>query len=295
MSGNSGSSNRRQLYWILLIVAVLVGMGLEARRVQYQLFYRPIVVTREPWQALDPGRPVDPLKFEVVQEGSGAIVEPGDLIQISLWWWSAAENTFKQRNEDWWIWVGFRTRKETPFYALYHPRLVSAFIGQREGSGVKFTESPDPHPLSMTLYINPFGDADLAWMGSLVKKSMNISIPAVGPEYDVVYIKKFFKGHLKYRTTHLYDDTWYFRNYDLRSSQLINTPRERWYDDALYEGMSADGQRATFQYGPVNAGGPIDRGGGGERLGVWSRNEWKTLPAGVQVESGQMDLSETSK
>jgi hypothetical protein len=139
MSGNSESFNRRRLYGILLILAVLAGMLFAARKVQYQLFYRPIEVTRGPWQVLDPGQsvdpgqPLDPLKFEVVQEGSGPIVEPGDLIQISLWWWSNENNTLEQRNNDWWIWVGFRTRDETPFYALCHPRLVGAFIGQREG------------------------------------------------------------------------------------------------------------------------------------------------------------------
>jgi hypothetical protein len=113
--------------------------------------------------------------------------------------------------------------------------------------------------------------------------------------YTIVFIKKVFKGQLKYHTTRLYDDTWYFRGpIVLGTAEFINTPRESWYDDARYDGMSADGQRATFQYGPVNAGGPINRGGR-KRLGDWSTNEWKTLPAGVQVESRQMDSSETSK
>jgi hypothetical protein len=41
------------------------------------MFYRPIDVTRGPWQVLDPGLPVEPLKFEVVREGNGEVVEVG--------------------------------------------------------------------------------------------------------------------------------------------------------------------------------------------------------------------------
>ncbi|GHU19090.1 hypothetical protein FACS189475_05690 [Betaproteobacteria bacterium] len=102
--------------------------------IPWYLFYRPIEVTREPWQVLDPGKAVDnPLKFEIVQEGGGPVVEAGDLVQLSLWWRSASGKD-KHFGDDWWIWVGFRTEKETPFHSI-DTRLASAFIGLKEGGG----------------------------------------------------------------------------------------------------------------------------------------------------------------
>jgi hypothetical protein len=100
--------------------------------------------------------------------------------------------------------------------------------------------------------------------------------------HTLVHIKKVFKGQLKYRTVRLYDDTWFHRCYDWFKCEYTNRPRERWCDEALYEGVSADGQRTTFQYGPVSA---PDReyalSCGGMR--GWAENEWKNLPVGVQV------------
>jgi hypothetical protein len=102
--------------------------------------------------------------------------------------------------------------------------------------------------------------------------------------YTVVHIKKVFKGQLKYRTTRLYDDTWIHYCYNWFSCEFINNPREGWVDDARYDGVSADGQRATFQYGPVGTPGRKWKRPGRVRLGErWTRNEWDSLPAGVQV------------
>jgi hypothetical protein len=111
-----------------------------------------------------------------------------------------------------------------------------------------------------------------------------IGIPS-SSGYGVVHIKKVFKGQLKYRTTHLYDDSWFHRCYNFLSScEYSNRPRESWYDDAIYEGVSADGKWATFQYGPVpttNRSGMYF--GRRRRLANWVDNEWKNLPVGVQV------------
>jgi hypothetical protein len=123
---------------VLLILTVSAYQYIQSR-IQY-LFYRPVEVTRGPWQALDPGKPVEePLTFEVVQEGTGAVVEVGDLVQLSLWWRSATREDKYLR--DWWVWVGFRTAEETPFYAM-NPGLLNTLIGQREGTVMKFMESP---------------------------------------------------------------------------------------------------------------------------------------------------------
>jgi hypothetical protein len=299
MSGNSGSSNRRQLYWILLIVAVLVGMGLEARRVQYQLFYRPIEVTRGPWQVLDPGRPTEkPLKFEVVQEGTGPVVEAGDLVQLSLLWRSAQRRDYDY-TRDWWIWIGFRTAEETPFYAM-NPRLLAALVGKREGTAMKFTESPSyieevggqrgmkrsDTSAAGTVYINPFGSYN-RYAGNKSgygKTSMTVFIPTSSGHMDV-YITKVFKGQLKYRTTRLYDDTWVHYCYNFLSCEYTNSPREGWMDDARYDGTSADGQRATFQYGPVATPGKVWTGPTSHySANDWSVHEWGNLPKGVRVE-----------
>jgi hypothetical protein len=302
MNGNDGRVEERRasdLPWYRRNQVWFYGLPILALLVILYLFYWPLQVTRGPWQVLDPGRPADdPLKFEVVQEGTGPVVEAGDLVQISRWRWSPEEERIEQRDDDWWVWVGFRTAVETPFYAM-NPQLLSALIGQREGAAVKFTESPSyieergglrqiersGTSAAGKVYINPFGSYNnYAVMKSSYSDTSRIVYIPFRPNsgYTIVYIKKVFKGQLKYRTTHLYDTTW-FRRCRWFTCEYVNSPREAWYDDARYEGVSADGQRATFQYGPVETPGTGKlRTGGGMR--GWDQNEWKSLPKGVQVE-----------
>jgi hypothetical protein len=110
--------------------------------------------------------------------------------------------------------------------------------------------------------------------------------------YTIVHIKKVFKGQLKYRTIHLYDGTWYEscrwwggEGRAVGCEVIKNDPRESWRDEARYDGVSADGQRATFQYGPVAVPGRPSAGHESfEQLLTWSKNEWAKLPVGVQVE-----------
>jgi hypothetical protein len=96
-----------------------------------------------------------------------------------------------------------------------------------------------------------------------------------------VYIKKVFKGQLKYRTVHLYDGTWFQDCRWFHNCEIVKTPREGWMDEARYDGVSADGKRATFQYGPVQSPGKNCCSGG---MRGWPSNEWDKLPIGVQVE-----------
>jgi hypothetical protein len=276
--------------WIngLLALAVLVF---------WYMFYRPIEVTRGPWQVLDPGKPVEPLKFEVAQEGSGPVVEPGDLIQVSLKAWLTRQKRVED-NGNYWIWVGFRTERETPFhtinydfsgYRLNNTRLVSAFVGLKEGAKIKFLESPSQSIYAGHVFLNPFGDSGYSRRRDARGESRMIYIPT-SSGYTVVHVEKVFKGQLKYRTTHLYNDTWFFRCYNFLSKcEYSNTPREGWVDDARYDGVSADGKRATFQYGPVATPGIewIKPGGDRDTMSVadgWVRNKWRSLPVGVQVE-----------
>jgi hypothetical protein len=254
--------------------------------IPYYLFYRPIEATRGPWQVLDPGRPVEPLKFEVVQEGDGPVVELGDLIQISLWHRTLEDEKIEQRDDDWWVWVGFRKDKETPFYSI-SPKLVSAFVGLKEGGGVKILESPSKSIYAGIVYINPFGDPryyDRVWKAGMKDRSRMIYVPT-SSGYTIVHIKKVFKGQLKYRTTHLYDGTWIHYCGNWFDCEYINDPREGWVDEARYEGASADGQRATFQYGPVSTPGKEWKRPGRVPLAEgWFNRQWAKLPVGVQVE-----------
>jgi hypothetical protein len=305
---NSSNTARKPWYqhgwiWIIGILLVLsVSVYQYIQYVRYQ-FYRPLEVTHGPWQVLDPGKPVDdPLKFEVVQEGTGAVVEVGDLVQLSLWWRSVTrEDKFLR---DWWVWIGFRTAEETLFYAM-NPRLLSTLVGQREGAVVILAESPSyieegggmrqrERPgteFAGKVYINPFGSYNYyaREKSGYGKMSMTISIPD-NSGHDDVYITKVFKGQLKYRTTRLYDDTWIHHCYDFLSCRYTNAPREGWMDEARYDGMSADGQRATFQYGPVVTPGMVWTGPATHySAGNWSDREWKKLPRGVQLDRSAKD------
>jgi hypothetical protein len=264
---------------VLLILTVSAYQYIQSR-IQY-LFYRPVEVTRGPWQVLDPGRPVDdPRRFEVVQEGTGTMVEPGDLIWVSMWFWSPERNEIEQRNDDWWIWVGFRTEKDTPFHSI-NPKLLSAFVGMKEG-GVRFFEPSYKSGIyTGEVYVNPFGSYSYYSREKYINKSRYIYIsPNPQSGYTIVHIKKVFKGQLKYRTTYLYDGTWFLRCRWFMTCEYVNTPRENWMDDARYAGVSADGRRATFQYGPVATPGKGWAGG----MRGWDQNEWQKLPKGVQVE-----------
>jgi len=113
---------------------------------------------------------------------------------------------------------------------------------------------------------------------------MTVFIPTRSGHMDV-YITKVFKGQLKYRTTRLYDDTWINYCYSFFSCEYINDPREGWVDDARFDGVSADGKRATFHYGPVATPGKEWTRPGRVRVAdKWFENEWENLPKGVQVE-----------
>jgi hypothetical protein len=87
---NLSSKPWYQRKWIWIVSVLLVMVVSAYQYIHYHL-YRPIEVTYEPWQVLDPGKPVEPLKFEVVQEGGGPVVEAGDLVQLTLQWRSASE------------------------------------------------------------------------------------------------------------------------------------------------------------------------------------------------------------
>jgi hypothetical protein len=259
---NSSNTARKPWYrqWWIWIIGILLVLSVSAYQYIQYLFYRPMEVTRGPWQVLDPGKPVEePLKFEVEREGAGPVVEVGDLVQLTLHWRSAQRRDYDY-TRDWWVWIGFRTAEETPFYGM-NPRLLSTLIRQREGAAVIFTESPSyieeggglrqrERPGTSAagkVYINPFGSYNYyaRKKSGYGDASMTVFMQTSSGHMDV-HIAKVFKGQLKYRTTHLYDDTWVNHCYSFLSCEYTNSPREGWVDEARYDGVSADGRRASF-------------------------------------------------
>jgi hypothetical protein len=161
----------------------------------------------------------------------------------------------------------------------------SALSLGKEREGGKFVESPSQNNLAGKVYINPFGSYSIYAnnKGGYTGKSRVISNPSAFG-YTALFIKKVFKGQLKYRTIRLYDDTWIYYCPDFLKCKFTNSPRESWYHDACYDGVSADGQQATFQYGPVTAPGKPGKNPGRVSWGGnWREDEWKNLPVGVQV------------
>jgi hypothetical protein len=234
---------------------------------------------------VDPGKPkADPLRVEVLEEGIGPTVGAGDLIQVSLRW----SGDPQEKEEDWWMWIGFRTKNN-----FMNPELLAAFIGQKEGGKLRFTESQMDSSSAGSVYINPLGNH---WK-YIWKKGVEINerpIYALGRAgYTLVRIKKVFKGQLKYRWIRLRDDNRIHRSpfrgleeAPARNFELI---------EARFDGVSADGRRATFQYGPFkgseeawfwSSGFRSDELGAEDyrRMEHWIAEAWDKLPLGVQVE-----------
>jgi hypothetical protein len=254
------------------------------------LMFRQFHVTYEPWEVGDPGPPkivglskVEPLRFEVLEEGAGPAAETGDLIQVSLRW----SGDPPEKEEDGWLWIGFQTRD--PFV---DPRLLAAFIGQKEGGMLRFTESLRDSRSAGRIYLTPFGNPrQYAWRKGIEARERPIYAPG-RDGYTLVHIKKIFKGPLKYREIRLHDDNWIHRSpfwvpekAHARTIGLL---------EARFDGVSADGRRATFQYGPwlgreeswfwIRI--PSDEFGAEDsrRMERWIAEAWDKLPVGVQVE-----------
>jgi hypothetical protein len=279
---------RARIVASLLVLALLVA-GAMLLMFQSESHF-PLGITYEPWEVADPGPPkivgqpkVDPLRFEVLEEGAGPAAETGDLIQVSL----RGSDDPPEKEEDGWIWIGFQMR--TPFV---DPRLLAAFIGQKEGGALRFTESPMDSRSAGRVYPIPLGNPrQYAWRKGIEVRER--SIYALGSSgYTVVSIKKVFKGSLKYRGIRLHDDNWIHRSpfWGLEKAPT----RHIGLQEARFEGVSAEGRRATFQYGPWLGSGkswfwisiPSDVLGAEDyrRMERWIAEAWEKLPVGVQVE-----------
>jgi hypothetical protein len=281
---------RRRWAGIIAFLLVLAPLALLAVRTMPMFqseSHFPLEVTYEPWQAADPGKPpgrtpAKPLRFEVLEEGAGPMAKAGDLIQVSL----RESGDPPEKEEDGWMWLGFRGKGN-----FMNPRLLAAFIGQKEGVALRFTESQMDSRSAGSVYITPLGNPrQYVWRKGV--EAGERSIYALGRAgYTLVRIKKVFQGPLKYREIRLRDDNrihrspfWGLEKAPARHFTLV---------EARFDGVSADGRRATFQYGPFDGseeqwfwGTPgFDLGAEDyRRMAHWIAEAWDKLPVGVQVE-----------
>ncbi|MFC5301387.1 hypothetical protein [Azospira restricta] len=262
---------------ILGVMAMTMATSCKADSVQ---------VFPEPWQVLEPGKPPEIWpKIEIVSEGrEGGTIEAGDLVQISTKFFSTKEGKFYS-TDDWWLWMGFNSQKETAFYSS-NPAQRSALLGLKVGGVIKYLEEKDNIADVGKLFINPIGDpAYYSWRKG--KKGFGRIFTPYESGYTLVEIKRVCKGKAQYRTVRLFDDSYVQRcTWAPLHCEMTKTPREGWIDEAKIEAVCSDGKVATFQYGPVESrngkrwSGPVNAGNYFDR---WITAAWDKLPVGVQL------------
>lgn len=244
-----------------------------------------VQVFPEPWQDLDPGKPSETRpKIEIVAEGSGGAIEPGSLVQISTKFWSAKEGKFYS-TDDWWLWMGFNSQKETAFFSS-NPAQRSALLGLKVGGAIKYLEEIDNTLEVGKLFINPIGDpAYYSWRKG--RKDFGRIFTPYESGYTLVEIKRVCKGKAQYRTVRLFDSSYVQRcTWAPLHCEMTNTPREGWIDEAKIEAVCSDGKTAIFQYGPVASrngrqwSGPVNPA---NYFDPWITATWDKLPVGVQL------------
>jgi hypothetical protein len=247
-----------------------------------------VQVFPEPWKVLEPGKPPEiRSRVEIVADGAGGVIEPGDLVQIATKFWSVAENKFYSSG-DWWLWIGFETSAETVFPSS-NPAQRAALLGLEKGAVMKYLAHRDNPMDADKLYVNPLGDPKYYSWRKNVRDFGGIFTPYQSG-YSLVEIKRVCKGQAKYRTVRLFDDSPVQRcTWAPISCEMTSTPREGWVDEAKIEAVCPDGKTATFQYGPVASrngkewSGPLGGSGAGSNFDSWVTAFWNKLPVGVQL------------
>ncbi len=249
-----------------------------------------------PWQVLDPGKPLDKFpKIEVIGQGAGNIVEVGDLVQLRIKSIKLPEGTQREKG-DWWIWIGFRTAKETAFFGV-EPAVSGVLVGLRGGAKLRFLEGKQVVKATpngtivdrsgqLQLRPNPFGDSEYySW-----RKNTTDFVGFGGTPsdfgYSVLEIKRVCKGQARYRTVRLFDDgpVRVFRGWD---SWTSHDPREMWVDEARIDAQCQDGRKVFFQYGPDGTPGRRGRSPVVAYFDAWLLEAWKKIPLGVQFEGNK--------
>lgn len=281
-------STARKGCFLLTGFLAMVGLnGCEAFRV----YPKNIREFPEPWKVLEPGdpRPKFPTP-RVISEGTGPVIGPGDLVQMHILTKFGRPEPKWQSDGNWWLWIGFRKREETSFFAD-EPRVASALVGLREGSVLEFVEAKDEPGIDSryagTLNVNVFGDPrSYAWRKNILGGDVNIYV-STSRTPSTVEIKRVCKGQAKYRTVRLFDDS-PVRTGSGFKTKVTREPRELWIDEAKIEATCGDGRKAVFQYGPTGS-----KSGGKPRFVVtgyfddWLYEAWKKLDVGVQFEGNR--------
>ncbi|MDP1985560.1 MAG: Ig-like domain-containing protein [Sulfuritalea sp.] len=252
----------------------------------------------EPWQTLDPGVPRARFPTpKVLTEGKGAVIAPGDLVQLNIRSKSGIPGRIWNDWGNWWIWIGFRAPEETNFFST-EPRTASALVGLREGSIIEFVDGNDGSGKSPEfagiLQPNVFGDADYYSWRKSVTDSVNIYVSSYSTP-STVEIKRVCKGQAQYRTVRLFDDG------PVKVCQGLNCytshkPREAWIDEAKIEAVCEDGRKVHFQYGPTGSrNGKAGRSPVQGYFDEWMYSAWKKIPEGVQFEGNHPPVTHSNK
>jgi hypothetical protein len=247
-----------------------------------------IQVKPEEWQTISPGKPLTAFPTtKVIEEGKGAPVEVGQLVKVNLRLHAKGPSWHDQGN--WWIWIGFLDRKETPFFSN-SPEIASALIGMREGTVLEFVDPTRSTEKAGSLETNLMGDQpNYRWRKNLEEDHTPIYMSLPGDSGSQIKILLTCKAELQRRSVHLYDDSPLRVGTGWFSAYTTNTPRELWFDEGRVQGKCSDGHTATFRYGPSKS----DRN---DKLPIpvvtgyfdqWLYEEWKRLPVGVQIDNNR--------
>jgi hypothetical protein len=244
-----------------------------------------------PWETIDPGKPPDKFpRVEILEQGGGATVEEGDLIQLRLKFWLAREESWMDFG-DWWLWIGFESNENTAFFSS-QPDVARAVLNLPQGTSLRLLEGKQivkrvdggqkvVGSEQLKLYRNPLGDSNTYLWRKDAIDSIGLN-PPFDLGYDALEIIRVCKGPAQYRTVHLYDDSpvKVCRGFGCSVSK---EPRETWIDEARIDATCQDGRKVAFQYGPVSS-----RAGKDGRTSVqgyfdsWYREAWRNIPLGVQ-------------
>lgn len=277
----AGTMNRALILYLPLMAMLGLGGCDYPKKIQEHA---------EPWRVLEPGQPPMNPRVEILEQGQGLVVEPGDLVQVRVTGWSFTEGRWLAFGE-WWIWIGFSSSKENAFFG-YAPMIAAGLLGMRPGSKLKFL---DPSPIGAdhgyvgTLNPNPFGDPGYY---SFRKNTTDfMPVHPLKPEsgFSALEIKRVCKGPTQYRTVRLFDDSPVKVDTGSFKSYTSNEPRETWIDEARMTAECQDGRKVTFQYGPISSTTP----GKKSRTPVmgyfdsWFNDAWSKIPKGVQFENNR--------
>lgn len=250
----------------------------------------------EPWQVLDPGKPLEKFpKIEVIKEGGGPVVAAGDLVQIHVHF-SKPSTSLEIDSGDIWIWMGFRGAKETAFFS-YEPGAASSMVGLKQGTVFKFTEPKaglvSPPWYAGEIYLNVFGDTQYyRWRKNT--EGFETLYVSHADGLTALEIKRVCKGQTKSRTVRLFDDSPVQVCSGL-NCRTTTEAREAWIDEARSDAVCQDGKKVSFQYGPIGSrNGKEGRSPKRGYFDEWLLKAWDKIPRGVRFEGNHAPVIETT-